>query len=191
MQKRCNWVPENDELYIKYHDEEWGVPVRNDKQLFAKLMLDAFQAGLSWRTILYKRENFLSAFDGFDPEKVSRYSESKIQALMQNEGIIRNQAKIRATVNNSKLLIEQFPEEGDFTKFLWSFVGGETINHKIKTPKDYLATSSESDEMSKQLKKLGWKFMGSTVCYAFMQAVGMFNDHQLDCFKHDIIAELK
>lgn len=182
MSQRCDW-PADDELMVRYHDEEWGVPVHDDQALFRKLMLDAFQAGLSWRTILHKRGNFLEAFDDFDPKAVSKYGEPKIQELLNNAGIVRNQAKIRATVHNAQLLLKQFPEQGSFSEYIWSFVDGKTIHNRISSDGDYVSTSPESDALSKDLKKRGWKFMGSTVVYAFMQAVGLVNDHQQKCFR--------
>jgi DNA-3-methyladenine glycosylase I len=176
---RCTWCGE-DPIYVAYHDSEWGVPVYEDQALWEKLILDGFQAGLSWITILKKRDNFIKAFDGFDPHIIAKYDESKIQTLMQDTGIVRNQLKIRATVTNAQAYL-QLMEEGSFSEYLWSFVGGEPIINQYKSMSEVPATSPESDAMSKSLKKKGFKFVGSTICYAFMQAVGMVNDHFVDC----------
>ena len=180
---RCNWAgPE--EIYIKYHDEEWGVPLHDDKKMFEFFCLEFFQAGLSWITILKKRENFRKAFDSFNPERVSKYSQKKIDELMENKGIIRNRLKILAAINNAQKYFEIQEEFGSFAKYLWSFVQGETIQNKFKSMKEVPATSPESDAMSKDLKKRGFKFVGSTICYALMQATGMVNDHLEDCFRY-------
>ncbi|NNC83704.1 MAG: DNA-3-methyladenine glycosylase I [Flavobacteriales bacterium] len=180
---RCPWCGD-DPIYVAYHDQEWGVPLRDDRALFEKLILDGFQAGLSWITVLRKRDNFISAFDGFEPQIISNYDEAKIQSLMQDAGIIRNQAKIRATVNNAQAYL-RIQEEGSFSEYLWAFVGGRPIINKLKDESDYRSTSPESDAMSKGLKSKGFKFVGSTICYAFMQAVGMVNDHLMDCPRWD------
>ena len=176
---RCPWCGD-EPLYVAYHDEEWGVPVYDDRALFEKLILDGFQAGLSWITILRKRDNFIKAFDGFKPKIIAKYDEAKIQSLMQDKGIVRNQLKIRGTVTNAQLYLELMKEQS-FSDYLWSFVGGTPIINNLKSMEDYQATSPESDAMSKALKKRGFKFVGSTICYAFMQAVGMVNDHMVDC----------
>lgn len=181
-QKRCGWC-EKDELYRNYHDEEWGVVSHNDHHLFEHLILETFQAGLSWHTILKKRENFRSAFDGFDLKKIASYQESKILELMNDPGIIRYRAKIEAAINNAKRTIEVMDEFGSFDSYIWKFTNHKTINNKIKKWEDIIATSPESDEMSKDLKKRGFKFIGSTTCYAYMQAVGMVNDHFDYCWK--------
>jgi len=181
---RCAW-PGNEPFNITYHDEEWGVAVHNDQKLFEFLVLDAFQAGLSWLTILKKRENFRKAFDNFDYKLVAAYSEEKIQALMINEGIIRNQMKIRAAVSNAKALMEIQKEFGSFDVYIWGFVDHKTIKNAHTNYKEIPATSKESDAMSKDLKKRGFKFVGSTICYAFMQAAGMINDHELACFRYN------
>jgi len=183
---RCAW-PGNEPYNITYHDDEWGVPVHNDQKLFEFLVLDAFQAGLSWLTILKKRENFRKAFNNFDYKTVAGYSEAKIQELMQNEGIIRNQMKIRAAVTNAKALMEIQKEFGSFDNYIWGFVNQKTIKNKHTYYKDIPATSKESDAMSKDLKKKGFKFVGSTICYAFMQAAGMINDHEVTCFRYNQI----
>lgn len=182
--KRCGWCLKDD-LYMNYHDKEWGVPVWNDRKMFEFLVLETFQAGLSWYTILKKRDNFRKAFDNFDPEKISRYSEKKIQQLLQDEGIIRNKLKVNGTVKNAQLF-EKIVESGSsFCDHLWQFTDGKVLNNKLNNLTEIKATSKESDTMSKQLKKEGFAFMGSTVCYAHMQATGMVNDHLIDCFRHE------
>lgn len=181
---RCGWVGTGDELYNHYHDTEWGVPVHDERMLFEFLTLETFQAGLSWITVLRKRDNFRKAFDNFDYKKIAKYSEDKIQALMQDAGIIRNQLKIRAAVNNAQAFMKVQEEFGSFDKYIWGFVGGKPIVNKPKTLRDIPATSPISDALSKDLKKRGFKFMGSTVVYAHMQATGMVNDHVVDCFRY-------
>jgi len=181
--KRCPW-PTNNELMTKYHDEEWGVPLHDDNKLFEFLVLDAFQAGLSWQTIINKRKNFEKAFHKFNAKKIAKYNEADVKRLMNNEGIIRNQLKIRTTIRNAQLFLKLQKEHGSFDKYIWQFTKGKTINNKNKSIKDFQATSKESDEMSKALKELGFKFVGSTICYAFMQAAGMVNDHTVDCFRY-------
>ena len=173
----------NDPLYIKYHDEEWGVPCHNDRKLFEMLILEGFQAGLSWITILRKRKNFKKSFDNFDPKKVVKYDKRKINQLMRNEGIIRNSLKINAAKINAKCFLEVQKEFGSFDKYIWQFVGGKPKVNKFKSLKQIPAKTRESDAMSKDLKSRGFKFVGSTICYAFMQATGMVNDHILKCFK--------
>jgi DNA-3-methyladenine glycosylase I len=180
---RCAW-PGQDELMIQYHDEEWGTPVHDDHKLFEFLVLDAFQAGLSWKTILHKRENFEKAFSGFDAAKIAKYNEKKVEALMQDVGIIRNRLKINATISNAKLFLQVQKEFGSFDKYIWQFTGHKTIHHDIKLSGQTPATSPESDAMSKDLQSRGFKFVGSTICYAFMQAAGMINDHLVDCFRY-------
>jgi len=180
---RCPW-PGSREYDIKYHDEEWGVPVHNDKKLFEFLVLDAFQAGLSWTTILKKRENFRVAFDGFDAATIANYGDDKVSELMQNTGIIRNQLKIRSTINNAKLFLDIQKEYGSFDNYIWQFTGGITIVNKWEYMNEIPVNTSESDAMSKDLKKRGFKFVGTTICYAFMQAAGMVNDHIVDCFRY-------
>lgn len=181
MKIRCGWC-KNDDLYQKYHDEEWGIPVYEDQKLFEFLILETFQAGLSWITILRKRENFKKAFDNFDYKKVATYSEEKIQELLQDTGIVRNQLKIRAAVTNAILFIEIQKEFGSFSKYIWKFTNGKPIINNPKTLSDVPATTPLSDEISKDLKKRGFKFVGSTVIYAHMQATGMVNDHVEDCW---------
>lgn len=177
---RCAWC-EKDDLYRKYHDEEWGKPVYDDETIFEFLILESFQAGLSWYTILSKRENFKTAFDDFDYKKIAKYSDKKVGDLMQNSGIIRNRLKILATITNAKKFMEVQEEFGSFSKYIWSFVGGKPIINNPKTLKNVPATTEISDLLAKDLKKRGFKFMGSTVVYAHMQATGMVNDHVEDC----------
>jgi DNA-3-methyladenine glycosylase I len=180
---RCSWSA-SDKLYTEYHDKEWGVPVHDDRLLFEFLILEGAQAGLSWLTILKKRENYRKAFDNFDAEKISRYSRSKIESLLSNEGIIRNRLKIESTINNAKAFLDLKEEFGSFDQYIWRFVNGKPIKNSWKTLKEIPAKTIESDLMSKDLAKRGFKFVGSTICYAFMQAVGMVNDHTLDCFRY-------
>ena len=178
---RCSW-PGESEIYIRYHDEEWGVPEHDDERLFAKLILDGAQAGLSWITILKKREGYYRAFDGFNAEKMARYSPKKIAALMADPGIVRNRLKIQAAITNAQAYLK-LRETGSFADFLWQFTGGKTKQNAWRRPKELPASTRESDAMSKALKQHGFKFVGSTICYAFMQAVGMVNDHRVDCFR--------
>ena len=183
---RCAWAGE-DPLYVSYHDEEWGVPVYNDQALFAKLLLDGAQAGLSWITILRKRESYYAAFDDFDPEKMAHYDETKIAALLDNPGIIRNRQKVNAFVRNAQVYLTLQDELGSFSDYLWGFVGGSPIVNTWETMPELPATSPESEAMSKALKKRGFSFVGPTICYAFMQAAGMVNDHIVDCFRYNEI----
>ena len=183
---RCPWHT-NDPLYIKYHDEEWGVPVHDDQLLLAKLILDGAQAGLSWITILRKRENYWQAFDNFSPEKIAHYDDPKIAELMGNAGIIRNRQKINAAIKNAQAYLRLRDELGSFDEYLWGFVGGKPIVNALKSEEDYVATSPESFAMAKDLKKRGFSFVGPTICYAFMQAVGMVNDHLVSCFRYEEI----
>ena len=180
---RCGWCG-TDPLYVKYHDEEWGVPVKDDKALFEFLILETFQAGLSWITILRKRENFREAFDNFDYKKIAKYDQSKIDSLLQNEGIIRNKLKIHAAVTNAQLFMEIQKEFGSFSNYMWEFVNHKPIKNTWKTHTDAPAITAESDALSKDLKKRGFKFVGSTVVYAHMQATGMVNDHIENCFRY-------
>jgi DNA-3-methyladenine glycosylase I len=182
--KRCQWVPLDNPLYVKYHDEEWGVPVHDDRLLFEFLILEGAQAGLSWITILKKRENYRLAFDRFDPQKVARYGQKKIDALLQNSGIIRNRLKIAAAVQNARAFLEIQAEFGSFDTFIWKFVEGKPIINQWKTLKEIPAKTPLSDTISKELKKRGFKFVGSTILYAHMQATGMVNDHTTDCFRY-------
>lgn len=183
MKNRCTWCGD-DPLYIAYHDKEWGVPVKDDQTLFEFLILETFQAGLSWITVLRKRENFRKAFDNFDYEKVAKYTEAKIQKLLQNEGIIRNKLKVRAAVSNAQAFIEVQKEFGSFSHYIWGFVDGKPIKNSWSKRVDVPANTPLSDKISKDLKKRGFKFVGTTVVYAHMQATGMVNDHSIDCFRY-------
>ena len=185
---RCKWC-EKDPLYIKYHDTEWGVPVHDEQKLFEFLILETFQAGLSWITVLRKRDNFRKAFDKFDYNKVALYDEDKIQELLQDPGIVRNKLKVRAAVSNAKAFLEVQKEFGSFDKYIWSFVDGTPIQHRWATMKELPATTEISDILSKDLKKRGLKFVGSTIVYAYMQATGMVNDHTIDCYRYDELTE--
>lgn len=181
---RCAWVPANDELYAKYHDTEWGVPVHDDATMFEFLVLESAQAGLSWRTVLNKRENYRRLFAGFDAKKVARFDEADVERLMLDAGIIRNRAKIKATIQNARAFLVIQKEFGSFSKYIWNFVDGKTIDGKRKTIKDLPPRSDISDALAKDLKKRGFSFLRSTVCYAHMQAVGMTNDHTEECFRY-------
>jgi DNA-3-methyladenine glycosylase I len=189
MKIRCPWVKE-DPLMIEYHDKEWGIPVHDDNLLFEFLILEGAQAGLSWITILRKRENYRKAFDNFDPAKIADYNEEKIEELMNNPGIIRNHRKITAAVANAKAVLEIQKEYGSFDKYIWQFVGGEPIQNKWEKMEDVPSFTAESEKMSKDLKKKGFKFVGPTICYAFMQAVGMVNDHVVGCFRYSEIKKI-
>jgi len=186
---RCNWT-KNDSNNNEYHDTEWGFPQHDDNKLFEYLVLDSFQAGLSWLTILKKRENFRKAFDGFNAEIIANYQRDKIDALMKNAGIVRNQLKIEATVTNAQAFLAIQKEFGSFDKYIWQFVQGKTIENKWETDANIPSKTKESDKMSADLKKRGFKFVGSTMCYAFMQGSGMVNDHSAACFRHKDISEL-
>jgi DNA-3-methyladenine glycosylase I len=179
---RCFWVGA-EPLYLAYHDEEWGVPAHDDRRLFEMLILEGAQAGLSWITILRRRESYRAAFDGFDPEKIAAYGPQKIAELLANEGIIRNRAKIEATIANAHAFLALRDEPGGFAGFLWSFVGGAPLQNRWQERSEVPAETAESKAMSKALKKRGFSFVGPTICYAFMQAVGMVNDHQVSCFR--------
>ncbi len=183
MLTRCAWSG-SDPLYQAYHDREWGVPVHDDQRLFEMLILEGAQAGLSWITILRKRENYRAAFDGFDPTKVSRYTKAKVAKLMNNVGIVRNRLKIESTVLNARAFLAVQKEFGSFDTYVWQFVGGKPIVHHRRTIKEIPASTPESDALSKDLKQRGFRFVGTTICYAFMQAVGMVNDHATDCFRY-------
>lgn len=180
---RCGWAT-SDPLYIEYHDKEWGVPVHDDRKLFEMLILEGVQAGLSWITILRKRENYRKAFDNFDAVKISRYKQAKIEKLLNDAGIIRNKLKINAAIQNAKSFLEVQKEFGSFDKYIWQFMGGKPKINSFKSLKEVPAKTKESDKMSVALKKRGFKFVGSTICYAYMQAVGMVNDHVEGCFKY-------
>lgn len=183
MKKRCGWCL-GDPLYESYHDEEWGVPVYDDETLFEFLILETFQAGLSWITILRKRENFRKAFDDFNYKKIANYNQDKIDSLLLDAGIIRNRLKILATVTNAQAFMDIQKEFGSFSKYIWEFVDGKPIKNKLKNYKESPATTHLSDTISKDLKKRGFKFVGSTVIYAHMQATGMVNDHEIECFRY-------
>jgi DNA-3-methyladenine glycosylase I len=181
--KRCEWVPD-DPLYREYHDKEWGVPIHDDRKLFESLVLDGMQAGLSWWTILRKRENFRKAFDNFYPQKVAEYDQSKVRLLLEDKGIIRNRIKIEAAIKNANAFLEIQKESGSFDTYLWRFVGGKPKVNSWKTLKEIPSKTAESDALSRDLINRGFKFVGSTICYALMQAVGMVNDHTIDCFRY-------
>ncbi len=189
VKKRCEWTTQ-DPLYLTYHDEEWGIPVHDDIRLFEMLTLEGTQAGLSWLIILKKRQNYRRAFDGFRPEVVAKYDARKIAGLLNNPGIVRNRMKIESTVQNARSVLEIQREYGSLDSFLWSFVGGAPIQNRWKNLKEVPSRTRESDSMSKELQKRGFKFVGSTICYAFMQAVGMVNDHVTSCFRHKEIRRL-
>ena len=186
---RCPW-PSDDALYVAYHDEEWGVPEYDDRALYEKLVLDGFQAGLSWITILRKRENFRRAFDGFVPEKIARYTPKKIERLMQDAGIVRNRAKIEGTVLSARAWLEAMEKGGGFSNLLWDFLGGEPKVNRFKTIRQIPAETAVSRAMSKELAQRGFKFVGPTIVYAFMQAVGMVNDHLITCHRHESVQKL-
>jgi DNA-3-methyladenine glycosylase I len=187
---RCKWA-NTSPLYQQYHDEEWGVPLHNDQTLFEFLILEGAQAGLSWETILNKRNGYREAFDQFDAEKISTYSESKIGILLQNPNIVRNRLKVRSAVLNAKLFLDVQKEFGSFDKYIWQFTSGKTIQNSFKKMSDLPANTPASDAMSTDLKKRGFKFIGTTICYAFMQATGMVNDHVISCYRYkELTAEL-
>ncbi|MEA3410288.1 MAG: DNA-3-methyladenine glycosylase I [Pseudomonadota bacterium] len=183
MTNRCGWCG-SDPLYVAYHDEEWGVPARDDRHLFEMLILEGAQAGLSWSTILKKRENYREAFDGFDPEKVAAYTDSDVQRLLGNAGIVRNRLKVASAIRNARAAQEAIDEFGSFGAYLWGFVDDAPIRNAWKLLDEVPASTDVSDRMSRDLKKRGFNFVGSTICYAFMQAVGMVNDHTTDCFRY-------
>lgn len=183
MINRCPWVG-NDPLYIAYHDLEWGVPVHDDRLLFEYLILEGAQAGLSWYTILKKRDNYHAAFDNFEPDVIAGYDETKLAELLSNPGIVRNRLKVQATVSNARSFLDIQKEFGSFDRYIWGFVDGKTLHNGWKSIAEIPARTSQSDAMSKDLARRGFKFVGSTICYAFMQAVGMVNDHTLDCFRY-------
>jgi DNA-3-methyladenine glycosylase I len=182
MQQRCAWAISS-QLYLDYHDSEWGVPAHDDKKLLEFLILEGAQAGLSWSTILNKRQGYLQAFDNFEATKVANYSDPKIQELLVNPGIVRNRLKIQAAIQNTRSFLQVQSQFGSFDAFIWQFVDGKPIQNSWQTLQEIPAKTKESDVMSKELKKLGFTFAGSTICYAFMQAVGMVNDHIVDCFR--------
>lgn len=181
---KCGWCV-GDALYETYHDKEWGIPVKNDDTLFEFLVLETFQAGLSWITILKKRDNFRAAFNDFDYKKIAKYNQNKIDTLLQDKGIVRNKLKVNATVSNAQNFIKIQEEFGSFSTYIWAFVDNKPIKNKVVNYKAAPANTAISDALSKDLKKRGFKFVGSTVMYAFMQAIGMVNDHEIDCFRYN------
>jgi DNA-3-methyladenine glycosylase I len=189
--ERCDWGTRGGELMAMYHDEEWGVPVHDDRKQFEFLTLESAQAGLSWLVVLRKREAYRRAFADFDPEKVARFTEKRIAKLLADPGIIRNRLKIAAAITNARLFLDVQKEFGTFDKYIWGFVGGRPIQRKLERMKELPATSKESDALSKDLKKRGFKFVGSTIIYAHMQAVGMVNDHLVTCYRHKSISRMK
>jgi DNA-3-methyladenine glycosylase I len=180
---RCPW-PSDDPLMIAYHDNEWGIPVHDDRKLFEFMVLDCFQAGLSWRTVLHKRENFRLAFDNFDYQIIAGYDQKKIDSLLENTGIIRNKAKINGTIQNARSFLVVQKEFGSFDQYIWKFTKGETIDNKLQNPDEHPTRSELSDKISADMVKRGFKFVGSTICYAFIQAIGMVNDHLVTCFRY-------
>jgi len=186
--KRCGWASLDDPLYRDYHDKEWGVPIHDDRKLFELLILEGAQAGLSWWTILRKRENYRRAFVGFDPGKVSSYDQKKVRDLLNDKGIVRNRLKIESAIRNAKALRKVQREFGSFDAYIWQFVGGKTKVNRWRTLKQIPATTLESDVMSKDMLRRGFRFVGPTICYAFMQATGMVNDHIVDCFRYEELA---
>jgi len=181
--RRCEW-PRGDPLMTKYHDTEWGTPNRNDRKLFEFIVLDSMQAGLSWQIILHKRETMRKAFAGFDPKKIARFNEKKVRALLRDPGIIRNRLKVRAVIENAKRFLEVEKEFGTASRYLWQFTGGRPKVNRWKTLRQIPSRSRESDRMSDDMKRRGFKFIGTTICYAFMQGAGMINDHTVDCFRY-------
>jgi DNA-3-methyladenine glycosylase I len=181
---RCPWPILDDPLYVSYHDREWGVPVHQDRKIYEFLVLEVFQAGLSWRTVLHKRENFRQAFASFDYQQVAEFGKREVNRLIKDIGIIRNRAKIEAAINNAQRLLEVRREFGTFDKYMWSWVGGKTIVNQMRTKEDFKPFSDEAVAWAKDLKKRGFKFLGPTVVYAHMQATGMVNDHTMDCFRY-------
>jgi len=188
--KRCAWAGDTSLEYIRYHDTEWGVPVRDDRTQFEFLILEGAQAGLSWSTILNKREGYRKNFVDFDPEKVARFTQKRIDKILQDPGIVRNKLKVNAAVTNAKAFLKVQEEFDSFCNYIWRFVGGFSIQNRIRKDSDFQATSPESDALSKDLKKRGFKFVGSTIIYAHMQATGMVNDHETSCFRHRECAAL-
>jgi len=185
---RCSWCGD-DSVYLAYHDDEWGVPERDDRQLFEMLLLEGFQAGLSWITILRKREGFRAAFDGFDPGVIAAYDQAKIESLLQDEGIVRHRGKIEGAVQSARSMLDLMERPGGFSQFIWQFVDGRQVANRFQSLGDVPAATEQSKAMSKALKKEGFKFCGPTICYAFMQATGMVNDHVADCFRYDACCE--
>jgi DNA-3-methyladenine glycosylase I len=189
MRQRCKWAAGTDPLYVRYHDTEWGTPLHDDRKLFELLILEGAQAGLSWIIILKKRQNYRKAFDGFDPNKIARYDSNKIEELLSNKGIIRNKLKIKSAVQNARAFLSVQKEFGSFDAYIWDFVCAKPIKNAWKTPEEIPSKTKESIAMSNDLKKKGFNFVGPKICYAFMQAVGMVNDHTIDCFRyHEILS---
>lgn len=190
MKKRCPWANPDDPLYLEYHDKEWGVPVHDDHKLFEFLVLEGAQAGLSWRTILNRRENYRRAFGGFDPRKVASFNDRSVRRLLADPGIIRNRRKIESAISNAKALLDVQEECGSFDSYLWSFVDGKPIHNRWNRPAQIPVTTPEAGRMSTDLVKRGFTFVGPTICYAYMQAAGMVNDHVVDCFRHREVMDL-
>jgi len=188
--KRCPWPTAGDPLYLSYHDNEWGVPVYDDRKIYEFLVLEAFQAGLSWRTVLYKRENFRKAFVGFDYRRVARFGRREVTQLLNNPGIIRNRQKIEAAINNAQRFLEVQGQHGTFASYMWSWVKGKPVVHRFRTLKDYPPFTREAVAWAKDLKQRGFKFLGPTVVYAHMQAVGMVNDHTVNCFRRSQLSKV-
>ncbi len=188
MRERCEWVG-SDPLMIEYHDKEWGVPVHDDTKLFEFLVLDAMQAGLSWKTVLHKRDNFRKAFDNYDIKKIASYDDKKFEELLLDKGIIRNRMKINSAIQNAKLYLQTQKEFGSFDAYIWQFVEGQTIKNSWTKLSDLPPNTPESDTLSKDMKRRGFSFVGSTICYAFMQAAGMVNDHTVDCFRYSEVGK--
>ena len=188
--RRCGWAAAGGDLDIRYHDEEWGVPVHDDRGLFEFIVLEGAQAGLSWSTILKKREGYRRAFAGFDPERVARFNRRSVERLLADPGIVRNRLKVEATIGNARAFLQVQEEYGSFDAFVWRFVDGSPRQNRFRRMTDLPASTEPSDRLSKELKRRGFRFVGSTICYAFMQAVGMVNDHTVDCFRHEAVAAL-
>ena len=188
MKRRCAWSADAGPLDRKYHDREWGVPVHNDRKLFEFLILEGAQAGLSWSTILKKRENYRKACDNFDARKIARYNSAKVRRLLKDPGIVRNRLKVRASIQNARVFLQVQKEFGRFDRYIWQFTGGKPLQNRRRNMQQVPARTAMSDAMSQDLKRRGFKFVGSTICYAFMQAVGMVNDHTLSCFRHRQLA---
>lgn len=189
--KRCGWVPKNDALYREYHDKEWGVPVHDEHLLFEFIILEGAQAGLSWATILKKREHYREVYDHFDPQKVAAYGPDKVDSLLNDPGIVRNRLKVNASIENAKAFLKIQEDYGSFDNFIWRFVKGKPLQNRWNSLSEVPAKSEVSDDMSKSLKKLGFKFVGSTICYAFMQAAGLVNDHTVECFRYQEVAKYR
>lgn len=187
---RCEWVPLNDEEYVRYHDVEWGVPVHDDMLLFEFLVLEGAQAGLSWKTILHKRENYRKAFSGFDPSRVAEFGEERVDELASDSGIVRNRLKVKSAISNASAFLCIVEEYGTFDSYVWKFVGNRPKNNSCASSREVPSRTPESDRMSRDLRKRGFNFVGSTICYAFMQATGMVNDHIVGCFRHSELSLL-